>query len=233
MVDCENHIQKEAGSPNGLWKALVFSRNCDATTPLNTQVSVLANAAALPDDGGNVYVSAQQALTVYWRPPHELHIVRDPSAKVYKSEGSSAAGRVVYEEKSHGAKAAPSKEQMLEPARTVAMAAADPYVKQEGFTIRKDYWGGDLPMKTSKAIVHQLFKGNAYWFWIGTDTPGARVSVHLYDSDGKLAETDDWQGTQCAGAAITPKRTGTYYLIVEVEASPEERTPWVLVYGFK
>ena len=29
------------------------------------------------------------------------------------------------------------------------------------------------------------------------------------------------------------KRTGTYYLLVEVEKSPDERTVWSLAYGFR
>ena len=120
----------------------------------------------------------------------------------------------------------------IDDALSFALEAADPYVK-EGFTVREDYWGGDLPVKTSKAIVHQLFKGNEYWFWMGTDTANAKISVHIYDSDGKLAEVESWQKTHKAAARVVPKRTGTYYLIVEIEKSPEERTYWSLAYGFR
>lgn len=120
----------------------------------------------------------------------------------------------------------------IDDALSFALEAADPYVK-EGFTVREDYWGGDLPVKTSKAIVHQLFKGNEYWFWMGTDTASAKISVHIYDSDGKLAEVESWQKTHKAAARVVPKRTGTYYLIVEIEKSPEERTYWSLAYGFR
>ena len=49
----------------------------------------------------------------------------------------------------------------IDDALSFALEAADPYVKQ-GFTVREDYWGGDLPVKQQKAIVHQLFKGNEY-----------------------------------------------------------------------
>lgn len=120
----------------------------------------------------------------------------------------------------------------IDDALSFALEAADPYVK-EGFTVREDYWGGDLPVKTSKAIVHQLFKGNEYWFWMGTDVSGAKISVHIYDSDGKLAEVESFQKTHKAAARVVPKRTGTYYLIVEIKKSPEERTYWSLAYGFK
>jgi hypothetical protein len=124
----------------------------------------------------------------------------------------------------------------IDDALSFALEAADPYVK-EGFTVREDYWGGDLPVKTTKAIVHQLFKGNEYWFWMGTDQPKAKISVHVYDSEGNLAEVEAFQkekkGGVVAGARVIPKKTGSYYLIVEVEKSPDERTFWSLAYGFR
>jgi hypothetical protein len=36
-----------------------------------------------------------------------------------------------------------------------------------------------------------------------------------------------------AGARVVPKKTGSYYLIVEIEKSPRERTTWALAYGFR
>ena len=120
----------------------------------------------------------------------------------------------------------------IDDALSFALEAADPYVK-EGFTVREDYWGGDLPAKQQKAIVHQLFKGNEYWFWMGTDVDSARISVHVYDADGNLAEVEHWQKSKMAAARVVPKTTGSYYLIVEVEKSDRERTHWALAYGFK
>lgn len=120
----------------------------------------------------------------------------------------------------------------IDDALSFALEAASPYVK-EGFTVREDYWGGDLAAKQTKAIVHQLFKGNEYWFWLGTDTDGAKISVHIYDSEGNLAEVEAWQKKKFAAARIVPKKTGSYYLIVEVEKSPKERTTWSLAYGFR
>ncbi|MEK0446669.1 MAG: hypothetical protein RLZZ399_1990 [Verrucomicrobiota bacterium] len=120
----------------------------------------------------------------------------------------------------------------IDDALSFALEAAMPAVK-EGFTLREEHWGGDMAAKQPKLIAHQLFKGNEYWFWMGTDSKGARISVHIYDSAGKLAEDDAWQKGQKAAAHIRPKRTGTYYLLVEVEKSPEERTTWSLAYGFR
>lgn len=120
----------------------------------------------------------------------------------------------------------------VDDALSYALEAAQPYVK-EGFTVREDYWGGDMAVKQAKAITHQLFKGNEYWFWIGTDEKAVKVSVHIYDSEGNLCEVEGWQKGQFAAARVIPKRTGTYYLIVEVEKSNRERTHWGMAYGFR
>ena len=121
----------------------------------------------------------------------------------------------------------------VDDALSFALEAARPYVK-EGFTVREDYWGGDLPVKQSKAIVQQLFKGNEYWFWMGTDVANAKISVHVYDSEGRLAEVEVTKPKpHMAAARVVPKVSGSYYLIVEIEKSPLERTHWALAYGFR
>src|SRR5881296_535137 len=121
----------------------------------------------------------------------------------------------------------------VDDAQSFALQAAEPYVKQ-GFQVREDYWGGDLASGEKKAVRQQLFKGNEYWFWLGTEADRAKVSVHVYDSDGKLAEeSDGWQKGHLAAAHIIPKTTGSYFIIVSVEESPAARTHWALVYGFR
>jgi hypothetical protein len=121
----------------------------------------------------------------------------------------------------------------VDDAQSFALQAAEPYVKQ-GFQVREDYWGGDLGSGEKKAVRQQLFKGNEYWFWLGTEVDKAKVSVHIYDSDGKLAEEpDSWEKGHFAAAHVIPKTTGSYFIIVSVEQSPEERAHWALVYGFR
>jgi hypothetical protein len=121
----------------------------------------------------------------------------------------------------------------VDDAQSFALQAAEPNGKQ-GFKVREDYWGGDLASGEKKAVRQQLFKGNEYWFWLGTEVDRAKVSVHIYDSDGKLAEeSDSWEKGHFAAAHVIPKTTGSYFIIVSVEESPEERTHWALVYGFR
>ena len=113
-----------------------------------------------------------------------------------------------------------------------AYEAALPYYKQ-GFSIRKDAWGGDLGVHDRKAVSTQLFKGNTYWFLMATEVKGATLSVHLYDDKGNLVEAESWQKGRFAGARVNPKATGTYFAIVQILKSPEDRTTWALVYGYK
>jgi hypothetical protein len=113
-----------------------------------------------------------------------------------------------------------------------ALEAIEPYVKQ-GYIVREDQWGGDLGVKQQQAIRHTLFKGNDYWFCMGTDVDNARVTLHVYDSRGKLVENDAWQKGKFAAARVETPATGTYWIIVEVTSSPMDRTHWAMVYAYK
>lgn len=120
----------------------------------------------------------------------------------------------------------------VDDALSFAYEAATPYVKQ-GFTVREDAWGGDLGVKDQKAVTAQLFRGNEYWFLTGTDVQGATVTVSVYDSSGRLAQSEAWQRGRFSGARVVPDKTGTFYAIITVHDSPKERTPWALVYGYR
>lgn len=117
-------------------------------------------------------------------------------------------------------------------ALSFAYEGATPYVKQ-GFTFREDAWGGDLGIGDKKAVRTQLFKGNSYWFIVGTDVKNAVVTVHVYDPKGQLTEAEFWHRGRYCGVLVEPKQTGAYWAIVTVEKSPSERTRWALVYGFR
>ncbi len=55
-----------------------------------------------------------------------------------------------------------------------------------------------------------------------------------------MMRTGSWSSSRTVGkkaispaAHVIPKNTGSYFIIVEIEKSPEERTHWALVYGFR
>ena len=118
-----------------------------------------------------------------------------------------------------------------------AYEAVDPYVKQ-GYTLRADTWGGDLAVGETKVVTCQLFKGNDYLFVSSSENKGSKISVHIYDENGNLAETKSWQqtlksGSGVAGARAQPARTGNYRIVVKIEASNEEREYWGMLYVYK
>lgn len=126
----------------------------------------------------------------------------------------------------------------IDDALSFALEASDPHVK-EGFTVREDYWGGDLRVGETKAIAHQLFRGNEYWFWLGTVSKAAKGTVAAYDADGRLVQSEAWQKPHKSAVRVVPKETGVYYLTVSVSPGPsaavsrDARYTWALAYGFR
>jgi hypothetical protein len=54
---CGNSPIAEYPSPDGRLKAVVFERNCGATTGFSTQVSILRPNSELENEGGNLFVA--------------------------------------------------------------------------------------------------------------------------------------------------------------------------------
>ena len=72
---CENEVSQTISSPSGSLKAVVFSRNCGATTGFNTQISVLPSNETLPNDGGNTFiVDGTVPIVVKWKTDATLQV---------------------------------------------------------------------------------------------------------------------------------------------------------------
>jgi hypothetical protein len=117
-----------------------------------------------------------------------------------------------------------------------AAAVAAPDI-QQGYVMREETWNGKMPSGETKAIAHQLFKGNEYRFYLGAGSKNTKLSVHVYDQDGNLVESNSWQRENAdgsfAGAVVRPSSTGTYFLMLKAEASSGEDTPWNMAYAYK
>ena len=53
---CGNEVFEEQLSPDGKLKAVIFQRDCGATTGFSTQISVLNSHKKLKNESGNVFV---------------------------------------------------------------------------------------------------------------------------------------------------------------------------------
>jgi hypothetical protein len=121
---------------------------------------------------------------------------------------------------------------VVDEAHSFAMEAASEHV-QKGFTVREDYWRGELKAGEKKVIRHQLFKGNEYWFWLGSATEGAVPTVSIYDLAGKLVQVEAWQDTHMAAARVLPPKTGSYLIVITFEAKEAKTADWALAYGYR
>ena len=95
---CGNEVLSEVVAPGGRLKAVVFERDCGATTGFSTQVSILPVAEALPNKAGNVLVvdddhgkapsgpGGGPALRVSWLSDHQIRIEHHPDTRVLRSE---------------------------------------------------------------------------------------------------------------------------------------------------
>ena len=120
----------------------------------------------------------------------------------------------------------------VDDAHSRAMEAAAAAVK-EGYLVRQEYWAGALITKQPSVVKHQLFKGNSYWFWLGSDEDSAQVTVHVYDPSGKIADAESWQRGNTAAVRVVPKTTGTYLIVFSIEQSKAKKNRWALAYGYK
>jgi hypothetical protein len=94
---CVNEISQTVASPSGKHKAVMFNRNCGATTGFNTQVSIISATGTLPNNAGNtLIIDGTVPLHAQWHLDSALHLVGLGSAKVFKQESSVAGVSVSY-----------------------------------------------------------------------------------------------------------------------------------------
>ena len=125
----------------------------------------------------------------------------------------------------------------LNEALSIAFEVAAPYVEKEKFQVREDNWSGEIPAGESKLIRHQLFRGNTYWFWLGSSFDSAVVKVEIFDKDGNPAGVESFAEKNKAGVRVLPGKTGIYFIRITVSAADEggseEIYDWGLVYGYR
>ena len=84
---CGNTVISNAISPDGKWNALLFERNCGATTDHSSQISLLKSGKSLENENGNVFAAAgyPEGYTLSWESNNLVKIL-GVNGKVYKKE---------------------------------------------------------------------------------------------------------------------------------------------------
>jgi hypothetical protein len=84
---CANSPIAEYLAPSGGIKAVVFERDCGATTGFSTQVSLLSIGRSLPNESGNIFVADHAGgIRVSWRSDAQLRIEHHANARLFKAE---------------------------------------------------------------------------------------------------------------------------------------------------
>jgi len=87
---CGNYIHKEYLSPNNQYKAIVFQRDCGATTGFSTQVSIIRANDKLENESGDVFIipghPEKVAPDLDWANENELLIYQALNGSEYKAE---------------------------------------------------------------------------------------------------------------------------------------------------
>jgi hypothetical protein len=88
---CKNTVQQRLVSPDGEHEAVVFERDCGATTDYSTQLSVLERGEGLPNRPGNAYIYGHRVpLRIRWETPNVLRVAYPPGFRGLTERGAVA-----------------------------------------------------------------------------------------------------------------------------------------------
>ena len=105
---CSNTVVARVEAPDGVHRAVLFQRDCGATTGFSTQISVL-RAGVEPSDGGNAFIADDGQGVVRagawggpwaearWLAPRHLLIRYAAGARVFAQANEAAGVRISYE----------------------------------------------------------------------------------------------------------------------------------------
>jgi len=116
--------------------------------------------------------------------------------------------------------------------KRIKLAASD-YIK-DGFKLREDFWKGSSAPGKRHVVKQQLFRGNEYWFWLGSETSETRLAVKVYDDKGRPVDVETKSEKGWAAARVLPPRTGTYTIVFVAEKNPAiKEFAWSMTYGYR
>jgi hypothetical protein len=106
-----NEILRLHYSPSKQLKAVVFERECGATTGFSTQISIMHANNDLSNEGGNVFVADTDRgkspsgpgggppVEVEWRGESSLNITYDNRARIFLRKDSQNGIAITYSER--------------------------------------------------------------------------------------------------------------------------------------
>ncbi|MBT1695985.1 hypothetical protein KK083_03795 [Fulvivirgaceae bacterium PWU4] len=93
---CSNEVIEETYSPNKALKAVIFSRDCGATTSASTQLSILKADKSLENENGNTFIVNDGQIEIEWRSSTELTVYIDILANTFERQDQVEGVRITY-----------------------------------------------------------------------------------------------------------------------------------------
>jgi hypothetical protein len=105
---CRNDIAQRATSPDGVWDAVLFQRDCGATTDFTTQVSVVHHGADVNWIGNTFAADGNHGAAnraswggpwaeARWRNKDQLLIRYDQKSRVFDAKQNVSGTRIAYQ----------------------------------------------------------------------------------------------------------------------------------------
>ncbi|MGI8437577.1 MAG: hypothetical protein ACR2NX_11840 [Chthoniobacterales bacterium] len=104
-------------------------------------------------------------------------------------------------------------------ARKVALDLAGAF-SNDGFKLRDGHWSGEIKDGSQAVIAVNLYAGNEYWFAAGANDAGKKLSVKVFDENGKPVTTDDYVEENQAAAGFAPTISGQYFVALAPSDGP-------------
>jgi hypothetical protein len=106
---CKNQLLSEIPSPDQNYRAIVFQRDCGATTGFSTQVSVLKIGVTLPNESGNLFVADTNhgrapsgigggpEVKIYWVGSKSVHLTYHEHTRIFLANPNITGVSAVYD----------------------------------------------------------------------------------------------------------------------------------------
>jgi hypothetical protein len=108
---CGNEILSDVPAPRTSYRAVIFQRDCGATTGFSTHVSVMRGSRRLPNEAGNAFVADDSTTSagpdvslfveVRWRDSAQLDIYHDTRARVFLADSLVEGVRIRFLTRPH------------------------------------------------------------------------------------------------------------------------------------
>jgi hypothetical protein len=101
----------------------------------------------------------------------------------------------------------------------------------DGFKLRDGHWTGMIKPQERTLIAVNLYAGNQYWFSAATNAKAKKISVDVFDENGRPMVVEIYNSGDKASAGFSPTSSGQYFVALSlIEGEP---TTFCLVYSYK